>query len=229
MDARTNANIGFLVIVILSIAIASGGVPQSRRAGFVYVSIQAGNCTQTNLRLEIDGVTPKPESVVLRVRRDSDNAEVVNELLKLSDDGNYYWSGLLAPLGKHRAEIFDEKNKSVAIGKPFVFNNIDLLKNFITERRGEITYISRGGDGTNAAQNDHEKRTLTVDRLSPQTADHQIHIVVINDRGNKADEYYGPAPREGRWRSKPLRFGPYRLIVADYLRNQSCRVISVNE
>jgi len=224
MDVRTNTNTGFLVVLLLAMAMATNGGSQSRRAGILYVSLQPGNCTQTNLRLELDGIIPKPTSAVLRVTRDNDKIEVVNHQLNLSDDGYYYWSGLLAPLGKYRAEMFDGANKSLTAGKPYVFNNIDLLKNFNDEERGEITYISRGGNDPQTGQDGYERRSLTVDRLPPQTADHQIHIVVINDRGNKADEYFGPSPREGLWRSKPLRFGPYRLIVAEYPGNQSCRI-----
>jgi hypothetical protein len=225
MDARRNTNTGFLVILFLSIAVGASAIPQSRRAGIIYVSIQSGNCTQTKLRLELDGVTPKPASVMLRVTRDNDKVEVINQELNLNDDGNYYWSGLLAPLGKYKAELFDERNNSLALGKPFVFNNIDILKSFIREERGEITYISRGGDEAQNAQNNDDRKTLTVNQLPTPTGQNQIHIVVMNDRGNKADEYSGPPPGEQRWSSKPLRLGQYRLIVAEYKNDQSCQIV----
>lgn len=226
MDARTNTSIGILVILLLSSAVAQSRDRQSRREGVIFVTALAGDCTKTKLQIELDGVAQKPTSVVLRVTRAVDKVEVVKRSLNLSDDGNYYWSGILAPLGKYRAELFAGANESRPLGKPYVFNNIDLLKNFVNERRGEITYISRGGDGEQSGPDDHNRQTLTVDRLPSETNEIQLHIVVINERGNKADEYYGSPPPEGRWQSKPLRFGPYRLIVAGYPNNGNCTIIT---
>lgn len=225
MDVRANTNTGLLTVLLLSIAFSTTAIPQPRRGGAIYVSTEAGNCSQTKLRLELDGVTPKPSAVVVRVTRESDNVQVISQELNLNNDGNYYWTGLLAPLGKYKAELLDRGNKSVPFGKPFVFNNIDILKSFIREERGEITYISRGGNETQNAQDNEERRTLTVDRLPAPAGQNQIHIVIINDRGNKSDEYYGPPPQEQRWTSKPLRLGKYRLIVAEYKTDQSCHLV----
>lgn len=223
MDVRTNTNIGFLVVLLLSIT--TNVTPQSRRVGALFVATQTGNCSQTRLRLELDGITPRPSPVVLRVTRERDQFEVVNQELNLSNDGNYYWTGLLAPLGKYKAELFDGKTKAVALGKPFVFNNIDILKAFNKEERGEITHISRGGDEGQNSQNNEERGTLTVNELPAPTGQNQIHIVVMDYRGNRADEYFGPPPGERRWSSKPLRPGRYRLLVAEYKLNQSCQLV----
>ncbi len=221
MDARTNASAGFLV-VLLSLAVANSAVPQSQRSGFIYVTTRADSCTRTNLQLQLDNFTPKPASVLLRVTRE-DKSEVVNEELNLTNDGNYYWTGLLVPLGKYKAEVFDSRNKSRALGKPFAFNNIEILRDFIREERGEIIYISRGG-GEKETPQDEKLQTKAVDGLPPRTNGNQLHIIVMNSRGNKADEYYGPPPVERRWTSKPLKPGEYRLIVAEYKSDQSCQV-----
>lgn len=221
MDVRTNASTGFLIF-LLSLAFAISAVSQSKRAGFIYVTPKPDSCTQTKLQVQLDGISPKPASVMLRVTRD-DKTEVFNEDLRLGEDGHYYWTGLLVPLGKYKAEAFDASNKSLALGKPFAFNNIDILKDFIQEKRGEITYISRGGDDKQAQ--DEERQPMTVDRLPPRANENQVHILVVNDRGNKADEYYGQPPVEQRWVSKPLRPGRYQLIVAEYKEGQSCRLV----
>lgn len=211
------------MVLLLSLALAISAVSQSKRVGFIYVTPRPDSCTQTKLQVQLDSISPRPESVMLRVTRD-DKTEVFNQELKLGDDGHYYWTGLLVPLGKYKAEVFDASNKSLALGKPFAFNNIDILKDFIREERGEITYISRGGDDKQTAQ-DEERQPMTVDRLPPRTNANHVHILVMNDRGNKADEYFGPPPVEQRWVSKPLRPGRYQLIVAEYKEGQSCRLV----
>lgn len=81
------------------------------------------------------------------------------------------------------------------------------------------------GDEAQNADNNEERRPLTVSQLPAPTGQSQIHIVVMNDRGNKADEYYGPPPNEQRWSSKPLSLGRYRLIVAEYKKDQDCQVV----
>ncbi|HET6976664.1 MAG TPA: hypothetical protein VFI24_10105 [Pyrinomonadaceae bacterium] len=221
MDIRTNASTGFLV-VLLSLAVANSAVPQSQGRGFVYVTTQADSCTQTKLQLQLDNLTPKPASVLLRITRE-DKTEVANKELNLGSDGNYYWTGLLVPLGKYKAEVFDARNKSRPLGKPFAFNNIEILRDFIREERGEIIYISRGGGEKETAQ-DEKLQTKTVDGLPPRANGNQLHIIVMNSRGNKADEYYGPPPVERRWTSKPLKPGEYRLIIAEYKSDQNCQV-----
>lgn len=222
MDIRRDASTGFLV-VLLSLAVVNIAVPQPQGRGFIYVTTRADSCTQTKLQLQLDNLNPKPASVLLRITRE-DKTEVATKELNLGSDGNYYWLGLLVPLGKYKAEVFDAKNNSRALGKPFAFNNIEILRDFIREERGEIIYISRGG-GEKETPQDEELQTKTVDGLPPRTNGNQLHIIVMNSRGNKADEYYGPPPIEQRWTSRPLRQGEYRLIVAEYKSDQSCQVI----
>jgi hypothetical protein len=223
MDVRTHTNPGFLVLVFFSIAVATNAIPQARRLGVFYVRMETGKCSQTTLRLELDGFKPMPSSVLLRITRHTDDAVVVKQEVNLADDNSYRWTGLLAPLGKYKAELFDAKNRSAALGAPFAFNNIDILKDFIKEERGEITYISRGGKEPNNNQGD-ERKPLTVTRLPAPTGHNQIHIVVINDFGIEADEYYGLPPAEQRWSSKPLRPGRYRLVVAEYDKD-NCHLV----
>src|SRR5436190_20714211 len=107
MDARRNSNIGFLAVLLLSAAFVISAIPQSRRVGALYVLTQIGDCSQTKLRLELDGITTKPSVVGLRITRDSDKTEVANQELNRSDDGHYYWLGLLVPLGKYKVGLFD--------------------------------------------------------------------------------------------------------------------------
>lgn len=226
MDAQRKTHIGFLITAFLLLIVAGSSVlSQSRRVGAIYVSPEIGACSGTKLQLDLDGISPLPHEVILKITRDADHLEVVNQQISLSDDGKYYWSGLLAPLGEYRAELFDAKNRSIVFGRPFAFNNIEILKDFIKKERGEIIYISRGGEGTENVQTDRERKTLTVNQLPTPTGKNQIHIVVINDRANKADEYFGPPPRERVWSSKPLRSGRYHLIVAEYRDDQSCQMV----
>jgi hypothetical protein len=222
MDTSRNAGTRFL-IALVSLAFASIAVPQSQNVGYLYVTARADSCTRTKLQIEVDNVAPKPGSVLLKITRD-DKSEVLTEEIKLNSDGYYYWTGLLVPLGKYRAQVFDTKNKAVGLGKPFAFNNIDILKDFVREERGEIIYISRGG-GEKETTQDEQLQTKTVEDLPVRTNNNQLHIVVMNDRGNRADEYYGPSPAERRWTSKPLRPGKYRLLVAEYGGDGSCRAL----
>jgi hypothetical protein len=184
----------------------------------------ADRCSLTKLRVELDGLTPLPSEVILRVWRASDNQEVFNQKVNLGSDGQYYWSGLLVPLGRYKAQLFNTKDASASLGIPFSFSNIDILKNFVSEERGEITYLSRGGDPSEP-QNDHERKTLPVNQLPKPTGHNKIHIIVINDRANKADEYFGDPPADQIWRSKPLYLGQYRLMVVEYLNDGRCQIL----
>ena len=79
---------------------------------------------------------PLPSEVLLKVRRASDDKEIVNQPITLNSDGRYYWSGLVTPLGKYWAQLFDARDKTTPLGVAFAFNNIDILKDFVREERG---------------------------------------------------------------------------------------------
>jgi len=230
MDARSKAGLRFLVIncLLLFGAVMCPAQQRSPR-GALYVLPHAGNCTETVLALELDGISPLPTNVLLRIKRRDDGSgedkEVIARKLSLTD-GAYRWSGLLAPLGKHKAQLYDAGDSTKLLGE-FTFNNIDILKHFIDRERGEITYISRGGrDPANSDPHaDPDRNSLTVDRLPKPKDDNKIHIIVMNRRGEKADEYYGPPNPNQTWKSSPLRLGEYRLIVAEYYKNGECTVI----
>jgi len=227
MDARNKAGFRFLVIncFLLFVTVMSPAQQRSAR-GALYVLPHAGNCTETLLALELDGISPLPPNVILRIkRRDNgtgDDKEVIARKLTLTD-GAYRWSGLLAPLGRHKAQLYDAEESAKLLGE-FTFNNIDILKNFIDEERGEITYISRGGrDPANGdPQVDAERNSLIVDRLPKPNGENQIHIIVMTRRGERADEYYGSPNASQTWKSKKLQLGAYRLIVAEYNKNGEC-------
>jgi len=228
MDARIKTGRRFLIICCLLLFGLVNGQARQKPRGALYVLPHAGNCTQTVLSLELDGISPLPTEVLLRIKwlgdRSREGKEVVSQRLSLTESG-YTWSGLLTPLGKYKAQLCDAGNNAMILGE-FAFNNIDILKEFITQERGEITYISRGGSdsGTTNPNVDQERKPLRVDHL-PKPNGNQIHIIVMTRRGEKADEYYGSPMPEQYWISKPLFPGEYRFIVAEYYGNGNCQVI----
>src|SRR6266446_1265818 len=219
MDSRRYFSARLLVVVLF--VSLFGGEPLTRaQKGATYVQIAADSCSGTKLKLELDGVTPPPQAR-LRVTRDSDDQVVVDQPVILND-GRYYWSGLLAPLGKYRAQLFDANQKSTALGLAYAFNNNDILKDFIKAERGEIVHLTRGGDETiNVPQT--ELKALPVEKLPASNGKNKLHIVVINQLSNgKADEYFGEPPPNQVWKSKPLPLGDYRVIIIEYKENQTC-------
>jgi hypothetical protein len=223
MDVRKNSCFRFLATTALLIGVLPTiSAPQAQRAA-TYVVPRADRCSLTKLRVELDGITPLPGEILLKIWRAGDNQEVLSQNVNLGDDGKYYyWSGLLVPLGKYKVQLFNAKDISAPLGIPFSFNNIDILKDFVNEERGEITYLSRGGD---PSQTETERKVLPVDQLPKSNGHNKIHIVVINNRANKADEYYGDPPAEQIWKSKPLFVEQYRLVVVEYENDGRCKVL----
>jgi hypothetical protein len=225
MDAGNKTSVGLLMLSgLLILAAATSGAGQGRPRGHLHVIPAVGRCSETVLPFELDGVTP-PREAELRLKRGDDDKNVVTQRLTL-DNGVYKWTGLLVPLGKYKAQLYDAGGKTELLGE-FTFNNIDILKDFITKERGEIVTITRGeveaGAPTQGA--DSERGTLSIDNLPSPDGANQLHIIVMNGRGNRADEYYGPPPASRSWRSKPLLWGGYKLIVVEYMRNGNCQII----
>jgi hypothetical protein len=225
MDARRNLSIGFLAIALLLVTVLASGPSECAQRGATYVETSADRCSGTRLRIQLDGIKPLPSEVLLKLRRASDDKEIANQPIPLNNDGRYYWSGLVTPLGKYWAQLFDAKDKTTPLGVAFAFNNIDILKDFVREERGEITYLSRGGNDTRNTQADLDRKSLTVNQLPSPTGHNQIHIVVIDDRATKADEYFGAPPSEHLWNTRPLLPGRYRLIVVEYVDNGTCKIL----
>jgi len=226
MDAGNKTRVGLLALGgFLMLAAVTGGAGQSRPRGGLYVIPTVGRCSETVLPLELDGINPLPAEVELRVKGDDDDRDVVASRLAL-DNGIYRWSGLLVPLGKYKAQLYDAGDKTVLLGE-FTFNNIDILKDFINRERGELITITRGqGDAEASGQgSDAERGSLSLDNLPKSDGGNRLHIIVMNNRGNRADEYFGPPPASGNWRSKLLRAGDYKLIVVEYKGDGNCQII----
>jgi hypothetical protein len=222
MDARRKINLRFLVVsCFLVIALATSSAERVQR-GALYVIPTLGRCSETVLPLKLDGITPLPSEVLLRVKRRADEKELVAQQLNLNG-GGYSWSGLLAPLGSYRAQLYDAKDKTTLLGE-FTFNNIDILKDFIRQERGEITYINRGGEEAETPS-DPERKSLIIDQIPASNGRNQLHIIVMSSQGKKADEYFGSPPSERQWKSRPLPVGQYRLIVVEYKGDGNCQVI----
>lgn len=221
MDPRRHLNIRLLAAVLFGSLFLGAAVTLAQQ-GATYVQIAADSCSGTKLKLELDGVTP-PQQARLRVTRDSDGQVVVDEPVTLNS-GRYYWSGLLAPLGKYRAQLFDVSQKTTPLGLAYAFNNNDILKDFIEGERGEIVHLTRGGDeSTNIPQT--QIKILPVDKLPSSNGKNKLHIVVINQQNNKADEYFGEPPANQVWNSKPLPLGDYRVIIIEYKGNETCTLV----
>lgn len=222
MDTRRHVNIGLLVPVLF-VSLLVGETLTRAQKGATYVLIAADGCTGTKLQLELDGVTPPPQAR-MKVTRVSDGQVVVDQPVTLNRDGRYYWSGLIAPLGRYRAQLFDPNQKSTALGLAYEFNNNDILKEFIKGERGEIIHLTRGGnESINIPQTELE--SLPVDKLPASNGKNKVHIVVINHENNKADEYFGQPPANQVWKSKPLPLGDYRVIIIEYKENDTCALV----
>lgn len=227
MDAGIKTAIGLLAICLtLPPATGAGGAGQSRPRGSLYVIPTVGGCSETTLPLELDGVSPLPDEVELHVKRGGEVGDTVTARLALSD-GVYRWSGLLVPLGKYKAQLYSVGDKATLLGE-FTFNNIDILKDFIARERGELITITRGEDGEDPSGSQDEgggRGTWALENLPASDGRNRLHIILMNRRGNKADEYYGPPPESRSWRSKSILPGQYRLIVVEYKGDGSCQVI----
>jgi hypothetical protein len=226
MDARNKTSLRLLTLgCLLLLAVVASGAGQGRPRGSLYVIPTVGRCSETVLPLELDGINPPPSEVELRVKRSDDDRNVIAQRLTL-DNGTYRWSGLLVPLGKYKAQLYDASDSAALLGE-FTFNNIDILKDFITRERGEIVTITRGGGEAEAGDQgvDAGRGSLSLDNLPKPDGGNRIHVIVMNGRGNRADEYYGPPPANGRWSSKPLLAGNYKLIVVEYGGDGNCRII----
>jgi hypothetical protein len=215
-----------VICLTLPCTIGGRGGRQSRPKGSLYVIPTIGRCSETTLPLELDGITPMPNEVELRVKRSGEDRDVVAGRLTLGASV-YTWSGLLVPLGKYTAQLYSVGDKTGLLGE-FTFNNIDILKDFITRERGEIITITRGEGGEGKSENPESsagRGIWTLENLPKSDGRNQLHIIVMNSRGNKADEYYGTPPQDQHWRSKPLLAGQYRLIVVEYKDDGSCQII----
>src|SRR5437867_1593891 len=122
MDVRRKRCFRFLATMALLIGVlANNSLPQAQR-GATYVAPMADRCSLTKVRVELDGITPLPSEVLLKIWRAGDNQEVLSQSVGLGSDGKYYyWSGLLVPLGKYKAQLFNAKDASASIGIPFSF------------------------------------------------------------------------------------------------------------
>ena len=223
MDSRRHLNIGFLVAVAIVSVLWSGARSANAQKGATYVEMAADNCSGTKLSLELDGITPPPQARLIVTRR-SDEQVVVDEPVSLGSDSRYHWSGVLAPLGKYRAQLFDANQKSVALGLSYAFNNDDILKEFIKGERGEIVHLTRGGNEPVTQQTEQKK--LTVGSLPRSNGKNKLHIILMNQLNNKADEYFGSPPSSQLWESRLLPLGDYRVIVVEYNENEACTLIT---
>jgi hypothetical protein len=222
MDSRRHFNVRLLTAGLFVSLFAAATVTRAQQ-GATYVHIAADTCSGTKLKLELDGMTP-PQQARLKVTRDSDSRIVVDEPVTLNN-GQYSWSGLLAPLGKYRAQLFDVNQTSTPLGLAYVFNNNEIVKDFIEGERGEIVQLTRGGDESiNTTQT--ERKPLLVDKLPLADGKNKLHIVVIDlSNNNKADEYFGEPPANQVWNSRPLLLGNYRVIVIEYKGNKTCTLV----
>lgn len=222
MDPRRHLNIGFLTTVAIVSALWLGMLSANAQKGATYVQMGADSCNGTKLSLELDGITPPPQARLI-VTRQSDKQVVVDEPVSLGSDSRYNWSGVLAPLGIYRAQLFDANQKSVPLGLPYAFNNDDILKEFIKGERGEIVHLTRGGDEPISQQTELKK--LAVGNLPRSSGKNKIHIIVINYLNNKADEYFGVPPSSQLWESRLLPLGNYRVIIIEYNENKTCTFV----
>ena len=221
MGSRKYINIGLLACGLLLTQLGSA-VITSAQQGATYVHVAADKGSGTILELELDGITP-PAQAQLIVTRESDNQIVVDQQVNISKDSKYYWSGILTPLGRYRAQLFDVNRRSVALGLPYAFNNNDILKEFIEGERGEIIHLTRGGNEPTDPQT--ELKRLSVSNLLRSNGKNKVHIVVINKYNTNADEYFGPLPSNQVWESKLLPLGDYRVFIFEYNENQTCTLI----
>ena len=225
MVTGNKTSIGLLALgCLLLLAAGTSSIGQNRSKGSLYVIPTAGRCSETALPLELDGIT-LPAYVELRIKRGDEDKVVVTQRLTL-ENGVYKWSGLLVPLGKYKAQLYDGIDKAELLGE-FTFNNIDILKDFITKSSGEIVTITRGeGETESGSQgSDAARGSLTLGNLPKPDGNNRLHIIVMNSKGNKADEFYGSPSSDGTWRSKPLIIGNYKLIVVEYSVNGNCQII----
>lgn len=193
----------------------------------LYIKAEMGDCTKTRLIVRLDGVKPLPNEIHFTIKtyeRNSQDGEVIlNQQRLILTSDRYIWIGLL-PLGRYSAQAYNKDKRKLS--DEYVFSNERLVQ--ILDRGGQSEIVQlRGGDVTDQENISSGSKIaqLSLDRISYSATTRRMHLILINNKGELADQYLGPPVQS--WKSKPLPIGAYKRIMVEYDEAYSCKPIKI--
>jgi hypothetical protein len=224
MDARITNCFRILILLLLAVVEADPQNPVSKgTTGRLFAYAALGECTETQVNIELTGVAPLPDRILLQIHREEGSPDaIVSEEVQLKE-GKGKWVGRLLPLGKFHATARDVSSKQI-LGE-YVFPNRSIVRSLLSGERSELVKI-RGGkqDATDNAQSDAERSSYRITGLPKPNGRRKLHIIMIYPDGAIADEFFGVPSEDQQWNSRGLPHGDYRLMVVDYDGDNPCQV-----
>lgn len=209
------------LLVITSLAMTSsltaypGGTASAEN---LYVRVGSDQCGRTQLTLSLENVDPLPAKAILRIRTiNGGPGDVVVEQPVELRDGKYRWDGLL-PFAEYKAQLLSQRDKTLKLGD-YNFTNELIARKFSRDERKVLIQVRSGeGNTGDMPQYDPERNSHEVNDIMVPSGIDQIHIILINSKGELADQYLGKPV--AMWRSKPLPVGTYTQIIIGYGKNE---------
>lgn len=225
MDARITNSLRVLTLLLLAVVQADPQNSVSKgTAGRLFAYAELGECTETQVNVELTGISPLPDRIILQIRREEGPPDaVVFEEVQLKE-GKGRWVGRLLPLGKFHATALDISSKQI-LGE-YVFPNRSIVRSLLSGERSELVKI-RGGkqDATDNLQSDAARSSYRITGLPKPNGKRKLHIIMIYPDGAIADEFFGAPSEDQQWNSRDLPHGDYRLMVVDYDGKNPCQVV----
>jgi hypothetical protein len=220
MEGKFTANFRLLVFTSLALMLAlTAYLGRPAAAENLYVRVGSDQCGRTQLILSLENVDPLPTKAIFRIKTinggPGEGDIVVEQSVELRD-GKYRWNGLL-PFAEYKAYLLSPKDKSVKLGD-YNFTNELIARKFIRDERKVLIQVrSGGGVQGDASQNDPERNRHEINDIRVPPGVEQIHIILINSKGELADQYLGKPVTA--WKSKLLPVGDYTQIIIGYSAN----------
>jgi hypothetical protein len=168
--------------------------------GKVMVYASGNKCSETELTILLKGVTPLPPSILLHIKTVDDSGSTKKDVIQpqsvLLKDDKYIWVGVI-PLAEYIAEVHYKIG-----GKLFKdeheFTSERLVKKLFQDQRRALIQIRR--DHENQGNETQSGKSYIIDPILTSPGTTKIHIILINDNGQLADQYLGPPKKS--WKSK---------------------------
>ncbi len=219
MEGKFTANFGLLVFTSLAVMLVLTGRTTAATEN-LYVRVGSDQCGKTLLTLSLENVDPLPATALLRIKTingSSGDGDVVVEQPVDLKDGKYKWGGLL-PFAEYKAQLLSVRDKNVKLGD-YTFTNELIARKFIQGERSVMIQVrSGGGTQGDTSQNDLGRNSHEINDIRVSPGVEQIHIILINSKGELVDQYLGKPVAS--WKSKLLPVGNYTQIIIGYSKNK---------
>jgi hypothetical protein len=221
MERKFTTYFGLLVFtslaVMSSLTANPGGTASAEN---LYVRVSSNQCGMTQLTLSLENVDPLPGKAILRIKAikgdPSDGDVVVEQPVELRD-GKYWWDGLL-PFAEYKAQLLSPRDKNIKLGD-YNFTNEIIARKFIEDKKKVLIQVrSSEGPTGDTSQYDPGRNSHEINDIMVPPGVERIHIILINSKGELADQYLGKPLTA--WRSKLLPVGTYTQIIIGYGKNE---------